>query len=485
MYSLKLLQYTALELETELKQKLEDNPLLEVIEEDEEDEEGENTASAEEDEAAEEHAESEAEKKEDDQEIDWDEYLRDGNAAEEKELKNEDSNEIDWDEYLRDGAVYEKEYHEQYEKDEDQNLLDREGKSGISLEEHLLEQFHLLDMSAREREIGEYLIGNLEDDGLLRISLEEIAVVFNMDVQRIERILLMIQSLEPVGVGARDLQECLLLQLESIGQADSLSAIMVRDHWDDLRNRRLAIMKKSLKTPLKAIQGAIEIIAGLNPKPGLSISDEAAIPIIPDLVVELVDGEYVVLLNEKNLPRLRVSKLYHKLLNRNSNEPVEVRQYVRKKLNDANWLVHSIEQRRTTMRRVMNYIVDAQREFLDKGLSYLRPMILQDAADAIGIHPATVSRVTQGKYVQTPRGVFSLRYFFDGTIDTQDGHQLATKSVKDRIGQLIKDEDPLSPMSDQKVVGILHGEGVDIARRTVAKYRDQLHIPTARMRKRV
>ncbi|SVB15852.1 uncharacterized protein METZ01_LOCUS168706, partial [marine metagenome] len=229
-----------------------------------------------------------------------------------------------------------------------------------------------------------------------------------MDAQRIERILLMIQSLEPVGVGARDLQECLQLQLESIGRADSLSAIMVRDHWDDLRNRRLAIMKKSLKTTLKAIQDAIEIVAGLNPKPGLSISNDAAIPIIPDLVVELVDDEYVVLLNDKNLPRLRVSKLYHKLLNRNSNEPDEVRQYVRKKLSDANWLVHSIEQRRTTIRKVMGYIVDAQHEFLEKGLSYLRPMILQDAADAIGIHPATVSRVTQGKYVQTPRGVFSL-----------------------------------------------------------------------------
>jgi len=402
----------------------------------------------------------------------------------EMELKAE-SKEIDWDEYLRDGAAYEKEYHEHYEKEEDQNLLDREGKSGTTLYDHLLNQFHLLEVTDQDRTIGEYIIGNLEDDGLLQMSSEEIALVFHVAPTDIDRIVLMIQTLEPVGVGARDLQECLLLQLAAIDQTESLAATLVRSHWNDLQNRRLAVMKKALKIPREEIQEAMEMIAGLNPKPGLSISDEVSIPIIPDLVVELVDGEYVVLLNDRNIPRLRISKHYHAILSRNSDVSDNERQYVRKKLNDANWLVHSIEQRRTTILKVMNYIVEAQRGFFEKGLPFLRPMILQDAADAIGIHPATVSRVTREKYVQTPRGVFALKYFFDGTVDTQDGQQLATKSVKDRIGHLIRNEDIHAPLSDQKMVMVLKKEGIDIARRTVAKYRDQLRIPTARMRKRV
>ena len=460
MYSLKLLQYTTLELELELKQKLEENPLLEVIDEEgDEEEQGDNL-----------NGES------DDPEVKAD--------PEDMELKSE-SKEIDWDEYLRFGAAYEHDYHEQHEKDEDQNLLDREGKSGTTLETHLSDQLHLFELSDRDRMIGEYIIGNLEEDGLLGIPLEEIAAVFSVEPAEVERVLKMVQTLEPVGVGARSLQECLLLQLQANGHEDSLASILIQSHWEDLQNRRLAVMKKALKIPMGEIQDAMEVIAGLNPKPGLSISDETAVPIIPDLVVEHIDGEYVVLLNDRNLPRLRISKLYHTILNRGSNASDDDRQYVRQKLADANWLVHSIEQRRTTMLKVMKYIVEAQSAFFDKGLPSLRPMILQNAADAIGIHPATVSRVTQGKFVQTPRGVFPLKYFFDGTIDTQDGQQLATKSVKDRIAHLIREEDSHAPLSDQKIVDILHAQGVDIARRTVAKYRDQLGIPTARMRKRV
>ncbi|MBT5872628.1 MAG: hypothetical protein HOH43_04345, partial [Candidatus Latescibacteria bacterium] len=318
MYSLKLLQYTSMELEIELKQKLEDNPMLEVMED--EDEDGENASNAESENEPDEAPEPAAEKKEESEEIDWDEYLRDKNAKEEKELK-EDNKEVDWDEYLKDGTAYEKEYQEQYQKDEDQNLMDREGKSGVSLDEYLLEQFYLLELTERQREIGEYLIGNLEDDGLLLMSLEDIALVYKESVQSIEEVLLKIQTLDPVGIGARNLQESLQLQLESIGKGDSLSATLISNHWDDLQNRRLAVIKKSLKASLEDIQAAIEVISGLNPKPGHSISDEAAIPIIPDLVVELVDDEFVVLINDKNLPRLRVSKLYHKLLNRSSNEP--------------------------------------------------------------------------------------------------------------------------------------------------------------------
>jgi RNA polymerase sigma-54 factor len=461
MYSLKLLQYTTLELEQELKQKLEENPLLEVVEEDAPDQEEM------EDEM---HLEQPALEPQPDPDV--------------GALKV-DTHDIDWNAYIVDGMNSQMDSREEFEKKEEMNLLEREGRSGTTLEQHLLDQFHLLDISPQDREIGEYLIGNLEEDGLLEISLEMVAAELGVTVKDAERVLGMIQTLEPTGVGARTIQECLLLQLKVMDPDNALAATLIERFWDDVCNRRLAVIKKALKTSQEDIQDAIQVIAGLNPHPGLSISDEAIIPIFPDLIVEKVDGDYVVLLNDRHLPRLRISRAYHTILSRNGNATESERQFVRQKLNDANWLVSSIEQRRSTMLKVMNYIVEAQREFLDKGLPYLKPMILQDVADHVGVHPATVSRVTQGKYVQTPRGVFSLKFFFDGTIQKDGGEQLATKSVKDRIAQLIREENTDDPLSDQRLVEILQAAGMQIKRRTVAKYRDQLGIPTARMRKRI
>jgi len=487
MYSLKLLQYTTLELELEIKEKLEENPLLE-IEEDEEDQE--------------EPGEREAlEAKNSDG----------GQVDAEPELKNDEGN-IDWDAYIKDGMNYQQDSREEFENKEEQDILEREGNLGMTLEHALLEQFHLIEVSSLDREIGEYLIGNLEDDGLLGISLEYVASELEfisgklqikkrpiqseaflevdvsgvqVEVEEVERVLKIIQTLEPTGVGARSIQECLLLQLQAMELGDSLAAKLVSEHWEDVRNRRIAAIKKMVKANVEDIQHALKIIAGLNPHPGLTISDAPIIPVFPDLFVEKVDGDYIVLLNDRQVPRLRISRAYHAILTKGSKSSESERQYVRQKLNDAKWVVDSIEQRRSTMMKVMTYIVEAQRGFLDNGLAYLRPMILQNVADHVGVHAATVSRVTQGKYVQTPRGLFKLKFFFDGMIPKEGGGEMATKSVKDRLARLIREEDATAPLSDDGLMKILQSEGMQIKRRTVAKYRDQIGIPVARMRKQI
>lgn len=461
MYALKLLQFNTLELAQEVKDQLIDNPLLEEMVDEEPPDQGDGPDREEEVEQTLPQAEPEI-----------------------KKLKAE-SKEIDWDAYVNEGLNHQTDSREEYEKKEDVNLLDRESRTGVTLEHSLLDQFHLLTLTDTERAIGEFLIGSIEESGLMTTSLDVIVMDLGATLEDVERVLAMIQTLDPVGVGARNLQECLLLQLKALGLGDSLAATMIERHWDDVCNRRMAALKKGLKADQDDIQDAMQTIAGLNPHPGRSVSEEAIIPIYPDMVVDKIDGEYIVTLNDRNLPRLRISRAYHNILLRGSHSTETEREYVRKKLKDANWLVSSIEQRRSTMLRVMNYIVAAQRDFLDRGLRHMKPMILQEVADQVGVHPATVSRVTQGKYVQTPRGVFALKFFFDGMIQTDDGDQLASKSVKDRLKQLIQEENVDDPLSDQKLVDILQSSGMHIQRRTIAKYRDQLGIATARMRKRI
>ena len=457
MYSLKLLQYTTLELEQEIKEKIEENPLLELEEE---------AGEAAEDPTGEPLAEEPASERD----------------------------RIDWDAYIQDGMHNQMDAREETEKREDQHILEREGKSDTTLTEYLIEQLRLLDLSARDREIGEYLIGNLNDSGLLDVPLLDLALESSVSFDEAERVLKVVQTLEPTGVGARDLRESLMLQLEALNLSDSLAYRLVSEHWRDVKLRRIASIRKKIRASEQEIGDALNVIAGLNPHPGLAVSDSSVIAIHPDLIVEKVDGEYLVYLNDRNLPRVRVSHAYHAILNRNAQSSDEDRRYVRRKLTEANHFVNSIEQRRSTLLKVTNCIVRAQREFLDAGLTSLKPMILQEVADEVGLHVTTVSRATQGKYVQTPRGIFALRFFFDGRLkkktDEETGEaaavQLATKTVKDRISRIIEEEDARAPLSDQAIEEILRTkEGVQIKRRTVAKYRENLGIPIARMRRRI
>jgi len=354
-----------------------------------------------------------------------------------------------------------------------------------SMADLLREQLLLTDLDEAGREVAEYIIGNLDDDGFLTISAQEIADVLGISVSEVERVLKVVQSFEPSGIAARDLRECLMIQLRDRGMEDSLAMALVRDHLDDLMNRRYSRICRLLNVTKEQVSEASKVIESLNPKPGFSPEPRLNVNLVhPDLLVEKVDDTYVVLLNDRNIPTLRVSPLYKVLLNQSEKEGGEAKKFVLSKLNSARWLINAIDQRRGTMLKVMRCIVENQQEFFDRGPGHLRPMVLQEVADKVRMHVSTISRVINGKYVQTPHGVYELKYFFDGGLSTDEGEDISTKTVKEKIAKMVAEEDPRDPLSDQKIAEILRGEGIDIARRTVAKYRDQLKISPARYRRR-
>lgn len=355
-----------------------------------------------------------------------------------------------------------------------------------TLHDHLIERLRFQKRPELELEIGEYIIHNLDDHGLLDMSSEEIAEKLDQPVELIEHVLTeAVQSLEPPGVGARSLQECLLIQLRELGREESIAWQIVQEHMVDLERHKLQQIARALRISAEEVREAVDEIATLEPRPGQVYASDSGQTVIPDLVIDRVDGEYLIYLNDREIPRLQVSHSYQKLISKGGGASKETKAYVLEKLNSANWLIKTIEQRRQTMLKVMNHIVKVQREFLDKGIAYMKPLTLADVADAIEMHESTVSRVTNGKYVQTPRGVFELKYFFGSSLASDGGGDVSSKAVKERILQLIRNEDLARPLSDQAIVELLKAEGLNIARRTVAKYRDQLRILPARVRKRV
>jgi RNA polymerase sigma-54 factor len=297
--------------------------------------------------------------------------------------------------------------------------------------------------------------------------------------------LAIIQDLDPPGVGARDLRECLLLQLRAVGRADGLAYRLVAEAFDELIGHRWSELAKRFGISPQAVQAAADEVAKLDPKPGLRYGGGGDDYIIPDLVVDKVDGAYLVFLNDTNLPRLRLSRSYQELVRDKKRFDTESKEFIASKMNSANWMIQAIEQRRQTMLKVMHYIVDRQREFLERGVQALRPLTLREVAEAVGMHESTVSRVTNEKFAQTPRGVLPLKFFFSSGLSTADGDDVSARGIKDQIAKLVGGEDPHNPLTDQAIVEILQQTGVQIARRTVAKYRDQLGVLPARMRKRV
>lgn len=467
--SLRLLQMPTLELEQLIQQELETNPLLEM------DEETDADAEREEDEIPEETLEEEDEQIEPEalEELKFDEADLDN-------LDKDRFDEKDWDHYLNESG------YSAPKEEFDPNVEDWHNDSAgrISLEDTLREQLLLTDLSDSDMIIAEYLIGNIDEDGFLGCALEEISDVLGVDVSDVERVLRVIQTLDPPGVGARDLRECLLIQLRDQGIEDGLVIAIVQDHLDDWLNRRYSKITRLLGVERENMREAEEIIARLNPKP--NVDPEPAVNlnhVIPDLEVQKIGDEFVVSLTDRNVPALRVNPLYRTLLTQSERSGKDARQFVVDRLNSARWFIGAIHQRRTTMVKVMRCIVDAQFEFFEKGVGHLRPMVLQEVADKVGMHVSTISRVSNGKYVQTPHGVFELKYFFDGGLSRDDGDDISARSVKEKIAKMIREEDPKNPLSDQRIAEILKEEGIDIARRTVAKYRDQLAINTARYRK--
>jgi RNA polymerase sigma-54 factor len=464
-----LLYMPLLDLQQHLKQELLNNPFLEMVEPEEEETDGET---------------------ENEPEVE-------GSAA---ETEKTHSDEIDWEEILLDGfdAGGRREEHEEREYYEPVTVESRD------LSDHLRDQITLLDLSPRQVVLAEEFIGNIDEDGYLKSTVDDIIIGVNDMVKQAAEestvdddelpmytvdegaeMLAIIQNLDPPGVGARDLRECLMLQLKEAGLEQSVPYRLVRDCFDELINHRWSEISKRFGISPSDVQKAADEIQKLDPKPGIKYSDLSDNYIIPDLIVDKIDSKYHVFLNDSNLPRLKLSKTYQEIARDKKKFEGENKEFISNKLNSANWMIQAIEQRRQTMLKVMNYIVDRQRDFFEKGVQYLKPLTLREVAEVINMHESTVSRVTNEKFVQTPRGVLPLKFFFSSGLSTTAGEDVSARGIKAQIQKLVSDEDAKHPLTDQAIVNILKQNGVQIARRTVAKYRDQLGVLSARMRKRV
>ena len=390
---------------------------------------------------------------------------------------------IDWESYLQDASDYRPSIQrEQIDPFDGESLLTRPS----SLEEHLLFQLHLTARDPELLSLGSYIIGDLDDNGYLRSSVEELASLAGATQESFEAALRYVQGFDPAGVGARDLRECLLIQLSARPERHQVAEAIVSGHLHDLERGQLGKIADALGISLKEAQEAKALIRSLEPKPGKTFTGEEPRYITPDVYVLKIDGRFVVTLNEEGLPRLRINSYYRQILSKRGVVPQEARNYVEEKMRSALWFIRSIEQRKRTLLKVTESLVKVQREFLDYGISHLKPLTLREVADDISMHESTVSRVTTNKYVQTPQGLFELKYFFHRGVPSTAGDSVSSLKVKDLVRRYLTGEDSRKPLSDQKIVEILaRVHGVEIARRTVAKYRGQLKIPSSNQRREI
>ena len=464
--AIKLLQLSRMELVDLVQQELEENPLLE---------EGNEQA---EEATAEEVRESAA---------------GDETAAVAEEVSetlpevagaSEGLGEIDWQTYLE-GYSLGGTVADNYEDDDDrpsfENLLTR----STSLSDHLLWQLGLSRIAGEQRRIAVEIIGNLNEDGYLVATLEEIAAAAGTTEAAVEAVLALVQEFDPVGVACRDLRECLLLQVRHLGMGGTLVEALLRDHVADIENRKYPAIAKALGVSLDEVLGAAKVISQLDPRPGRPFGQEDVHYIVPDIFVHKIGDEYVVVLNDEGLPNLRINAFYRSALSGASGIDQKAGEYIQEKMRGAVWLIKSIHQRQRTIYKVTKSIVKFQRDFFDRGIEHLKPLVLRDVAEDIEMHESTISRVTTNKYVQTPQGLFELKYFFNSGINTTEGESVASESVKSRIKEIVASENPRKPHSDQKIVELLHDHGIDIARRTVTKYREMLGIGSSTDRKRL
>ena len=354
-----------------------------------------------------------------------------------------------------------------------------------SLSDHLMWQLSLQtkDDDPVAREIGSAIIGNLDDDGYLVASVAEIAAMGTWSLVEVERVLRVVQNFDPIGVAARGLQECLLLQLEHLGLNGTGSETIVREHLKLLQNHQGQEIARRMDMSVEDLKHYIDVIRQLDPKPGSRYNTTASQYVIPDVHVVKVEDRYIAVLNDDGMPQLRISPVYRKLLDKKNKNSEETRAYVKEKFRSALWLIKSVNQRQKTIHKVATSIISFQTEFLDRGIEYLRPLVLRDVATDIGMHESTVSRVVNDKYMHTPRGVFEMKYFFHSGISSAYGERVSSVTIKQRIRKIIEEENPSKPLSDSRIVRLLQDEGLVLARRTIAKYREELKIPTSSRRK--
>jgi RNA polymerase sigma-54 factor len=458
--SLKLLQVNTLQLEQLLKTELEMNPVLEASDElDNEMEDSQELENRDEKEKTEEST--------DDQQEELD--------------VNEDT--IDWEEYLEEGFDLGYSYNEEVDRNDER--YEPTPVYQQTLEEHLLDQLKDKRLSDRLNLLMQLLIGSLDADGYLRLPLEDLADYTKCDIFELKEALQILWTLDPSGVGARNLRECMIFQLGGRGYEDSLAMKIIRDSWDLFEKLKIPELSRHYGVEPRQIQDAIDILKTLNPKPGYQYNPDKPSTIIPDLIVEKIDGKFVAMLNDRSVPMLHINKSYANMIKRGSTAKRDVKKYVREKFNSATWFIRSIEQRKTTMLKVMYAIIERQDDFFEKGPPNLHPLKLQDVADMVEMHISTVSRVTSNKYVQTRHGIFELKYFFTEAVGQDaEGADISSERIKNRIRQLVETESSKKPLSDQKISDILSQENLAVARRTVAKYREQMKILPARLRQK-
>jgi RNA polymerase sigma-54 factor len=354
-----------------------------------------------------------------------------------------------------------------------------------TLPDHLAWQLQLASLPPDQEEAAGWIIGNLDDDGYLRATVEEIARQSGVPIPAVEAALQRVQEFDPTGVAARDLRECLLLQAKTLGLQDPLVLQILEHHLDTLQKRDLRGLARILGQPVEEIAAAARVIGSLEPRPGRAYGGDEPIYIIPDIYVYKIGDDFHIVLNEDGLPKLRINNLYRDVLARGSSAAKDTRDYVQDRVRSAMWLIKSIHQRQRTVYRVMESIIKHQREFFERGVQYLRPLNLRDVAEDIGMHESTVSRVTANKYAHTPQGIFELKYFFNSSINRIDGDAIASESVKEKIRRIITAEDSRRPLSDQRIAEMLKAANIDIARRTVTKYREAMNILSSTKRREI
>ncbi len=385
---------------------------------------------------------------------------------------------------LPDPERFEGSYRGEYRRDERQQPYERHVSNDVTLTEHLMFQLQFAPLCASQRKIGKYIIESLDDNGYLTQSREELTKVLDVDMPVLEKVLDVIHTFEPAGVGAQNLGECLLIQLESQGRLTEPKRRLISEFLEDIASNRLSAIAKTLGTDTEHIQQIVDEIKTLDPKPGRAFaSQDETRYITPDVFVEKEDGEYHVIINEGSVPHLMVSSYYRQVLRESTNDK-DLAEYLSSRINTANWLIKSIEQRKQTIYNVASAVVRYQRDFFEYGSRHIKPMTLRQIAEEVGIHESTVSRSINGKYMQSPRGVFEIRYFFSGGVSSEGGDGVSSVAVKSIIREMIDQEDPQKPCSDQQMADRMNEEGINISRRTVAKYREGMGIASSQKRRR-
>lgn len=435
--AIQLLQYNSLELNEYLEIQMESNPMLEVA----------------------------------------------NNSIEHENIEElgKEAEDIDWKEFL--GKYDDISYTERRDKNIKEVTYENFISYSPSLKEYLLSQLNLTNMDEKEKNVGQFIIESVDENGYLAVSLDSIAEELGVSFEYAENVLFQIQTFDPVGVGARDLKECLIIQLIDRKIEDPNVFTIVENYLEDIANNRMMKISKELNIDIKEVQKICDVIRSLEPKPGRGFggSSDNIRYIVPDITLQHVDGEYIVVLNDVTGPRLNINSFYKELVSK-TNDP-QISQFLNSKLNSALWVIKSIEQRRTTIYRVVKSILKFQLDFFEKGEKFLKPLTLKEVADDIGVHESTVSRATNGKYMQTPRGVFELKYFFSSGVSGEKG-DVSAISIKSTLKDLIENENHKKPLSDQQISNLLKEKGISISRRTVAKYREEMNIASSSMRRR-